>query len=93
MTFNELAKMVADEFKETMIDEGFNTFNEMCRCYEWDAQDIKEEVNFILNEISSKLWKEKKETVWMSDDFSFIQLNLNDMSWREFKKLIFQNLI
>ena len=92
MTFNDVAKMVADDFKETMWENGFHTFTEMCICYMWDSQDVKEEVSFIISKLSDKLWKEERVSLWMSDDFSFIQLGFEDMSWKDFKKLFINEL-
>lgn len=48
MTFEALAQVVADDFKETMDTFGFDSFNEMAECYWWDSKDIKEEVDSIL---------------------------------------------
>lgn len=41
-------KLVADDFKATMIEEGFETFADMKKCYWWTSEDIKEEVDAIL---------------------------------------------
>lgn len=92
MTIKELARLVSDDFQKTMNEEGFETFNEMRRCYCWETQDIKEEVSSIINEISAKVWEERKETVFMYDDYSTVIADGEDMSWRDFKKLIFENL-
>lgn len=93
MTFEVLAKLVADDFKHTMEDHGFETFAEMKRCYMWDARDIKEEVDSIVREISAKAWEETQntaETAFVADDYSFVQIGVCDeMSWKEFKKLVF----
>lgn len=93
MTFNELAKLVADDFRKTMEENGFETFSEMKKCYMWDANDIKEEVSSIVSEISNKAWEDThnvSNTAFVSDDYSFVQIGVFDeMSWGNFKKLVF----
>lgn len=51
MKFEILASKVAEEFRETMSQEGFDSFNEMAKCYWWSAEDIKEEVDEIIRSI------------------------------------------
>lgn len=48
MTFEILAKIVADDFLDTMKEFEFDTFEEMANCYYWDSKDIKEEVDAII---------------------------------------------
>jgi hypothetical protein len=92
MTFEMLAKLVADDFTRTMEEQGFETFKEMRKCYMWDANDIKEEVSTIISEISAKNWEETHnvgETAFMADDYSFVQIGVcDDMRCGEFKKLV-----
>ena len=96
MTFERLAELVAYDFKHTMEEQGFETFDEMKRCYMWDATDIKEEVSTIVSEISSDNWEKTQnigETAFVSDDYSFVQIGIcNEMRWGEFKKLVFDFL-
>ena len=93
MTFEKLAKLVADDFKATMLEEGFKTFKEMQRCYDWDAQDIKDEVSSIINELSAKYWEEEQDYFFIADDCSFVQIGVCDeMSWGQFKKAIFEHV-
>ena len=93
MTFEILAKLVADDFKRTMETHGFRTFAEMKKCYMWDANDIKEEVSTIVSEISSKAWEDThnvSNTAFVADDHSFVQIGIFDeMRWGDFKKLVF----
>lgn len=51
MTFIKLAKIVADDFMQTMNEQGFESFDEMKRCYWWDSNDIKAEVDSILQSV------------------------------------------
>lgn len=93
MTFEILAKLVADDFKRTMDDNGFHTFSEMKKCFMWDANDIKEEVSTIVSEISNKALEDThnaSNTAFVADDGSFVQIGIFDeMSWGKFKKLVF----
>lgn len=52
MTFEKLANIVADSFYQTMQEEGFETFDEMKNCYWWTAKEIKEEVDYIIRDIT-----------------------------------------
>lgn len=54
-TFDDLAKLVADDFVETMKDFDFETFDEMVQVYWWTSKDIKEEVASILTSISNNM--------------------------------------
>ena len=93
MTFEELAKLVAEDFKKTMDEEGFETFDEMKKCYWWSNDDVKEEVESIISVLTEKSVKDGGEYFYMSDDHTFIQIGtFNDMSWRDFKKLVFSHL-
>ena len=88
MTFENLAKMVADDFQEDMIENGFESFDEMRRCYDWEWSDVKNEVDFTISEIARK----EHLALWMSDDQTFIQLGFDDIDWRSFKKMFLNNL-
>lgn len=93
MTFEKLAELVSKDFQKTMDNEGFETFREMRKCYCWNMQDIKAEVYSIITELSEEYWKKYKRDFWMSDDYSFIQIGVcQEMSWGDFKKLVFSNL-
>lgn len=44
-----LVKIVADDFRKDMEENGFESFQEMSRCYMWDSSDIRAEVEYIVN--------------------------------------------
>ena len=46
----KLIRYVAECFKKTMMEEGFETFSEMSRCYDWGTREIKEEMSNIIFE-------------------------------------------
>lgn len=52
--FELLATKVAEDFAETMKDEGFTNFKDMCDCYWWTTKDIKTEVDYILRHLGIK---------------------------------------
>lgn len=88
--FEGLAKRVADEFRKTMKVEEFESFEEMKRCYGWEWADVKDEVDYCINEIARE---DMNSYLWMADDHTFIQYGIEDIiSWREFKKLLLTNL-
>ena len=76
--FEDAAEAVAQDFVNTMKDEGFQTFEEMKRCYMWEPEEIKQEVSAILDEFTD---------CWMWDDTTHVQIGIEDMPYREFKKL------
>lgn len=46
----QMVKNVANYFLEEMKENDFETFEDMKQCYWWTSQDIKEEVNAVLND-------------------------------------------
>jgi len=46
----QMINNVANYFLEEMKENDFETFDDMKRCYWWTSQDIKEEVNSVLND-------------------------------------------
>lgn len=77
MTFEILASKVAEEFRETMSQEGFDSFNEMAKCYWWTAEDIKEEVDEIIRAID--------DTACVDEvDGKSVILDGNEISYRNF---------
>ena len=82
-TINELAKIVADDFKATMDEFGFETFNEMAKCYWWTSADIKEEVSAIVDEVA----RERNELLYVSDDGEDVFAGCEDVSYRTFAKM------
>ena len=93
MTFEQLAQEVAKDFNEVIREQGFGTFARMKKSYCWDAQDVKEEVEETISALASKRYNGGEfADFWMADDFSFVQIGFDDMSWCEFKKLLFKYL-
>lgn len=93
MTFEELVNYVISDFQKTMQEEGFTTFAEMKKCYMWDADDIKSEVYSIITDLSNEQHKKGEYSdFFMWDDMTAVRIGWDDMSWKNFKKLIFSCL-
>lgn len=90
-TFDQLAKWVADDFNKTMKEENFDSFNDMRKSYMWDMQDVKNEVNDIISQISKDKYDHRRYSdFFMFDDGSAVQIGIDDISWGQFKKLMFK---
>lgn len=93
MTFEKLAKMVADYFQKTMKECGYVSFAEMRRSFDWDMNDIKAEVCEVISEASKDAYRKgERSDFYMFDDYSAIQIGWDDMTWGNFKKMVFANL-
>lgn len=104
MTINELAKMVADDFKATMKEEGFESFNEMAKCYWWDAADIRGEISYLAESIVNKDYDDYVKANGTCSGYAMVVIyddcslsgwcdgKYKDMSYRDFKKLVLSNL-
>lgn len=81
-TFEELAKVVADGFKQVMQEEEFDTFDEMKDCYWWTTEDIKAEVDSYIQEATDG-------DACISDDGTDVYLHGTDMmiSYRKFSAM------
>jgi hypothetical protein len=93
MTFEELAKVVADEFRKDLEEGEFEDFEDMRRCYGWSARDVKDEVSAIITSCANDRYDAGKDgDFFMYDDGSMVVIGWEDMTWREFKKLVFKDL-
>ncbi len=103
MNINQLAKLVADDLKETMGENGFETFKEMKDCYWWTAQDVKNEIcdtaQIILNDEVERDEEEYGE--WENipftvrcyiDDCGHIEYGSREMKYGQFKKIVMSYL-
>lgn len=88
-TVKELAKMIANEFNNDVEEGGFENFKEMKRTYDWDAQQIKDEIYYMITRKYEDL-----TGITMMDDYSIYNAkNWDDedveCSYRKFKKMVF----
>ena len=89
MTIKEVAKKIAEDFNNAVIEDGFENFKEMKRCYDWDATDIRNEIDAMLSCY--------KVGIMMLDDGTIVNvLDVFDpeyeISYGKFKKMIFENV-
>ena len=103
MNIDQLAKLVADDFKETMKENGFESFEEMKKCYWWTAQDIREEISdiaqILLNEEYNKdieKYGERKNIPYTVrchiDDYGHLDYGSREVKYGEFKKMVMSHL-
>ena len=87
MTFKELAQKIAEDFNRQIEEEGFENFKEMRSVYDWEPEDIRDEIEYMIKEYG------EDDHFATLDDGSIIQftgdLEEPTMSYREFKKLVF----
>lgn len=84
MTYYELVKLVVDDFKQSMNEEGFDSFKEMVRCYQWDSDDIRAEVEYIVNAT--------KKAFMMDSDITIYDGSLEPYKYRDFIRLVRKEL-
>ena len=87
-TFEDLAQLVASEFKEVIDEEGFDDFNDMADCYQWSADDIKAEVDYYLQNATDG-------DACLSDDGLDVYFHGTNMmiSYRTFSKMWRRKLV
>ena len=103
MNINKLAEKVADDFKNTMAEEGFKNFAEMKKTYWWEASDIRSEMLYIAQSLLNEEYERDIETFgdWekvpytvrlLVDDEGHIQSDKEYTTYRDFKKLVMGHL-
>lgn len=88
MTKKELAKMIAKEFiSDYILENGFEDFNDMCKCYQYDSKDIKAEVIAIAKQYNWYGDVEETDLYNFSDDGEMVSYkSLNQLVRNELKK-------
>ena len=86
MTINDLAKMIAEELNTAVKDAECENFKEMRRLYDWDAEDIRNEIDYMVNH--------SDYGIAMLDDGHVVNLgnSKDDDNWSsygQFKKMVF----
>ncbi len=83
-SFDQLATVVAKDFVATMKEEGFESFNDMSRCYMWNSSDIQEEIKHIIEDITN---------AYIDEDRSLVILDSSeDIAYKDFKKLVLSKI-
>ena len=78
--FEDLASKVAQSSKEYIKDNEFESFEELCRCYWGNSDDIKDEIDDILRKVSEGYIDE--------DDRSCICYKRDSISYHSFMKML-----
>ena len=78
-TMLKLIQDVANDFRRTMQEEDFQTFKAMKDCYDWDASDIRFEIEYMINKLYDGM---------VLDDGTIIANDDSECSYREFKKQV-----
>lgn len=84
--FENLAKLVAGDFLETMNEFGFETFKEMVFCYDWTSKDIKEEITYMVN-VKFGGWIDDDGDVHICNDI-FNEEYSDYISYRKFSSMV-----
>lgn len=101
MTINELAKKIAEDFNESIRSNGFEDFKEMRRSYDWDAKDIRDEIQWTANDIINGEYDYHVrkfgthlgfDGVVILDDCSVCH-GREELTYGQFKKMIFANVM
>lgn len=80
MTFEELAKVVADDFMETMRENDLESFDDMVRFYWWTPQEVKAEVDYTIRKADESAYIDE----WDGKD---VFLNGGMISYRKFSAM------
>lgn len=86
MTLKELAKIVADDFKQDMQEHDCETFDEMVDLFWWTTKEIKEEVDYIIRKASNG------EAYIDELDGTMVFAPGEEMSYRKFSAMWHKNL-
>lgn len=102
MTIKELANVIAAEFNKAVIEAECKNFKEMRSLYDWDASDIRAEIDSMVTDLLNKDYDEYVESngsyegytgISIYDDGSLYDMKNNEeMTYGQFKKLVFANV-
>lgn len=88
LQFDTLAGHVANVFAAYMRDDGYATFSEMRKAQRWSTEDIKDECEWIIDDLSRKV----NQAVYMTDDHDDICIGGDLMGWNEWSKLLYKKI-
>jgi len=93
MTIKKLAKMIAEGFNDMVKDAECENFKEMKRLYDWNASDIRSEIEYWIRD------KENRENsgIGSLDDGMIVNFKNskdpdNECTYGTFKKMVFKNV-
>ena len=80
-SFEHAAEIVAQDFVQTLLEEGFESFNEMRKCYWWEPSDIRKEMSYSVGSLTDNC------SFW--DDGSYVELDgKGEMPYKDFKRMV-----
>ncbi len=80
----KLIQNVADEFRKDMQFQEVSTFNELKSLNDWDASDIRSEIQYLVDRKFGGAMYDDGSTIIASDD--------SELSYRQFKRLVLAEL-
>ena len=86
-TLDKAVELVAQSFVDTMKEEGFDTFAEMRDCYWWTTNDIKEEVEYMLQKDADDL-----DDYTVYDDGQDVGNARDFIPYRQFMKQVYARI-
>lgn len=91
MKVNEMAEVIAKQFNDEACVAECDTFKEMKSLYDWDANDIKNEIMYRANAYMNYMYDEGHPTyLVMLDDGSVEDMRTNKYyTYGQFKKMVF----
>ena len=94
MSIKELAIKIAGEFNDDIKEAGCTTFKEMKSLYGWDSSDIRSEIEYMVNRMD---WGEGVTSGCCFFDNVICNVSNSkdpddEISYRDFKKLVFMNV-
>ena len=93
MTIKALAKIIAAELNKMVIEAECENFKEMRSLYDWDASDIRSEIEYMIrdyeNNHDSGIGSLDDGTVCNFADFRDAD---NECTYGAFKKMVFTNV-
>lgn len=92
MTIRELSKLVAAEFNKAVEEADCENFKEMKRLYDWDAKDIRSEIDYMINR-----GEFSEYGIGSLDDGTVVNFRDSkdpddECSYGTFKKMVFENV-
>lgn len=94
MTIKELAKLIAEELNETVKEAECENFKEMRRLYDWDASDIRGEIEYMIRD-----WENRKNSgIGNLDDGTMCNWKNpkdpdDECTYGTFKKMVMANVM
>ena len=93
MRIKELAQRIAEDFNKAVVDADCENFKEMKRLYDWEASDIRSEIEYMIKDMENN----HDSGIGVLDDGTIC--NFRDMkdpddecTYGAFKKMVFKSV-